>query len=162
MVNNTTSTLSIKPSKHERRDGLYRPSALLFQRSMSCLCVAALWGFPPAASRKRPSAPPFYLTMVRKIHTFIAASSIAIVPFCLLAILEKRHHNRAGAKVCSDYAAHRCVANLPQMPLQMWRLSSMYFNKAHRKVRCTPSSTGLLNQCRPPRQSPERADCSPS
>lgn len=44
VVNNTTSTLSIKPSKHERRDGFYRRAALLFQRSRSCLCVGcSLW-----------------------------------------------------------------------------------------------------------------------
>ena len=57
------------------------------------------------------------MTVARRSPVFIAASSIAAVLFFVILILEKRYHNGAGAKVCSDHAAHRCVANLPQMPL---------------------------------------------
>ena len=63
------------------------------------------------------AASPFHLTVARRSPVFIAASSIAAVLFCVILILEKRCHNGAGAEVCSDHAAHRCVANLPQMPL---------------------------------------------
>lgn len=63
------------------------------------------------------AASPFHLTVARRSPVFIAASSIAAVLFFVILILEKRYHNSAGAEVCSDHAAHRCVANLPQMPL---------------------------------------------
>jgi hypothetical protein len=44
-----------KPAKkYERRDGLYRPAALLFSgQGLACAWVA-LCGFPPAIWRKRP------------------------------------------------------------------------------------------------------------
>jgi hypothetical protein len=63
------------------------------------------------------AASPFHLTVARRGSVFITAFSIAAVLFCVILILEKRYHNGAGAEVCSDHAAHRCVANLPQMPL---------------------------------------------
>ena len=63
------------------------------------------------------AAPPFHLTVARRGPVFITAFSIVSVPFCFLLILEKRYHNSARTEVCSDHAAHRCVANLPQMPL---------------------------------------------
>ena len=73
----------------------------------------------PICCPRDPScaAPPSNETVARRGPVLITAFSIVSVPSCFLLILEKRYHNSARTEVCSNYAAHRCVANLPQMPL---------------------------------------------